>query len=72
METLRIDILNPKARKLLDGLADLKLIHISDQPPSKKKESSVSSAGKQRREALEKLAKMGGNSGKRLGNILQE
>ena len=28
METLRIDILNPKAKSLLKGLADLKLIRI--------------------------------------------
>ena len=29
METLQIDILNPKAKKLLDNLADLKLIKIN-------------------------------------------
>ncbi|TXD54223.1 MULTISPECIES: hypothetical protein [unclassified Polaribacter] len=29
METIRIDILNPKAKKLLIGLADLNLIKIS-------------------------------------------
>jgi hypothetical protein len=30
METIRIDILNPKAKKLLIGLADLNLIKISE------------------------------------------
>ena len=29
METLQIDILNPKAKKLLDNLADLNLIKIN-------------------------------------------
>jgi len=29
METIRIDILNPKAKKLLKGLADLDLIRIN-------------------------------------------
>lgn len=34
MESIRVDILNPKARKLLQNLADLNLIKIrkSDQP----------------------------------------
>ena len=32
METLRIDILNPKAKKLLKDLADLELIKIRKQP----------------------------------------
>lgn len=31
METIRIDILNPKAMKLLKDLADLNLIKISDE-----------------------------------------
>lgn len=30
MESIRIEILNPKARKLLKNLAELKLIKISD------------------------------------------
>lgn len=30
MDTLKIDIINPKARKLLNDLADLKLIAIQD------------------------------------------
>ncbi len=30
METIKIDILNPKARKLLNDLADLDLIHIRE------------------------------------------
>lgn len=32
MESLQIDILNPKAKKLLKELADLKLIKINKQP----------------------------------------
>ena len=31
METLQIDILNPKAKKLLEDLADLDLIKINNQ-----------------------------------------
>lgn len=34
MNTLKIDILNPKAAKLLEDLADLKLIAIRDSPTS--------------------------------------
>jgi hypothetical protein len=33
METLRIEILNPKAKSILDGLADLHLISISKEKP---------------------------------------
>jgi len=32
MESLRIDILNPKAKKLLKDLADLELIKIKSDP----------------------------------------
>jgi hypothetical protein len=32
MESLRIDILNPRARRILKELADLKLISIRDNP----------------------------------------
>ena len=35
MDTIRIEILNPKARKLLKNLADLKLIKISDSSDRK-------------------------------------
>jgi len=35
METLRIDIVNPKAKKLIKDLADLKLINIRANEPSK-------------------------------------
>ena len=35
MESIRIEILNPKARKLLRNLADLKLIKISDSSDRK-------------------------------------
>jgi trehalose-6-phosphate synthase len=31
METIRIEILNPKAKSILDGLADLKLISIKKE-----------------------------------------
>ena len=32
METLRIDIVNPKAKKIIKDLADLNLITIRDKP----------------------------------------
>jgi hypothetical protein len=32
METIRIDILNPKAKSLLENLVDLNLIHIKKEP----------------------------------------
>lgn len=35
METLRIDIVNPKAKKILKELAELNLISIRDKYPSK-------------------------------------
>ncbi len=34
MEALRIEILNPKALKLINGMQDLKLIKVSDGPSS--------------------------------------
>lgn len=34
METIRIDIINPKAKKLLKDLADLKLIRIKKEVKS--------------------------------------
>lgn len=35
METLRIDIVNPKAKKIIKDLADLNLINIRDTDPIK-------------------------------------
>ena len=35
METLRIDIVNPKAKKIIKDLADLNLINIRDKDPLK-------------------------------------
>jgi hypothetical protein len=35
METLRIDIVNPKARRIINDLADLNLIKIRDKDPLK-------------------------------------
>lgn len=35
MDSIRIEILNPKARKLLNNLAELKLIKISDSSDRK-------------------------------------
>jgi len=35
METLRIDIVNPKAKRLIKDLADLNLINIRDKDPIK-------------------------------------
>jgi len=37
MSTIRIEILNPNALKLIEGMQDLKLIKISDEPESKLK-----------------------------------
>jgi hypothetical protein len=34
MEALKIEILNPKALKLIKGMQDLKLIKVSDEPVS--------------------------------------
>jgi hypothetical protein len=39
METLRIDIVNPKAKRIIKELADLKLISIRDKDPIKSFES---------------------------------
>ena len=35
METLRIDIVNPKAKRVIKDLADLNLINIRDKDPIK-------------------------------------
>jgi len=35
METLRIDIVNPKAKRIIKDLADLNLINIRDKDPNK-------------------------------------
>jgi hypothetical protein len=35
METLRIDIVNPKAKRIIKELADLNLINIRDKNPMK-------------------------------------
>lgn len=35
MSTIRIEILNPDALKLIEGMQDLKLIKVSDEPESK-------------------------------------
>lgn len=35
METMRIDIINPKAKKIIKDLADLNLINIRDKDPMK-------------------------------------
>jgi len=37
MSTIRIEILNPNALKLIEGMQDLKLIKVSDEPESKLK-----------------------------------
>lgn len=37
MEALKIEILDPKAMQLINGMADLKLIRVSDEPVSKLK-----------------------------------
>jgi hypothetical protein len=38
MEALKIEILNPKALQLIQGMQDLKLIKVSQEPSSKLKE----------------------------------
>ena len=48
MSTIRIEILNPKALKLIEDMEDLKLIKISGEPESKLK----SYLKKMRRSAL--------------------
>lgn len=35
MEALKIEVLNPKALRLLEGMQDLKLIKVSKEPASK-------------------------------------
>jgi hypothetical protein len=37
MNTIKVDILNPKALTLIRGMQDLKLIKVSDEPVSKLK-----------------------------------
>jgi len=37
MSIIRIEILNPNALKLIEGMQDLKLIKVSDEPESKLK-----------------------------------
>ncbi len=53
METLRIDILNPKARELLQGLADLNLIRITEDKSGKEFEMVLK---KLRAEAEDKIS----------------
>lgn len=36
MESIKVEILNPKARNILNNLADLKLINITDSQKSRK------------------------------------
>jgi hypothetical protein len=40
MEAIKIEILNPKALKLIKGMQDLELIRISDEPGTKIKKLS--------------------------------
>ncbi|MBI1288664.1 MAG: hypothetical protein GC178_13930 [Flavobacteriales bacterium] len=65
METIRIDILNPKAKKLLKDLMDLKLIRISEEGSSTEntvKEPSSAYRGKEVKAILDELAKKHGFS----------
>lgn len=60
METIRVDILNPKAKKLLKNLMDLKLIRISKDDSERESLSSVNEPseryrGKEVRSILESL-----------------
>ncbi len=65
MESRHIDILDPKALHLLRNMMKQKLILIREENVSGKKQKVTTktaerSAGERRREALEKLAEMGG------------
>ena len=42
METLRIDIVNPKAKRIIKNLADLNLINIREKDPMKSFEALLS------------------------------
>lgn len=59
METLRINILNPKAKKLLQNLADLNLIQISKNQDSTAISSLLKSLRKNSSEApsIEEITK---------------
>ncbi len=58
METLRIDIVNPKAKKIIKELADLNLITIRDKKPIKSFQALLSKLrNKTERISLDEITK---------------
>ena len=57
METLRIDIVNPKAKKIIKDLADLDLISIRDKRPIKSFESLLRKLRSKKPIALDEITK---------------
>lgn len=57
METLRIDIVNPKAKKIIKDLADLDLISIRDKKPIKSFESILRKLRSRKSVSLEEITK---------------
>ena len=57
METLRIEIVNPKAKRIIKELADLNLIHIRDKEPTKSFKSLLNKLRSKQTPSLEEITK---------------
>ncbi len=58
METMKIDIVNPKAKKIIKDLADLDLINIRDKNPIKSFEALLTKLrARSKRISLEEITK---------------
>ena len=58
METLRIDIINPKAKKIIKHLAGLNLINIREQNPAKSFQNLLNRLRNNKKElSLEEITK---------------
>lgn len=57
METMRIDIVNPKAKKILKDLADLDLINIRSKNPIKSFDSLLEKLRSKKAISLEEITK---------------
>lgn len=57
MESLKIEIINPKAKKLLEDLADLNLISIQDVSEEEVDEEAWNSLTKEQQEGIFKAMK---------------
>lgn len=58
METLKIDIINPKAKKIIKNLADLNLISIRENDPMKSFEALLNRLRTKRKDiSLEEITK---------------